>query len=88
MARRYYDEAVQTDARFGRLEDMPIGLLVPPRAIQTLRAIADSQKVDVAVAKKSSACGCALRKPSAPTLPVLLAFFLTAWVALLVRRKV
>lgn len=88
MARRYYDEAVQTDARFGRLEDMAIGLLVPPRAIQTLRAIADSQKVNMAAAKKSSACGCALRKPSAPTLPVLLAFFLAAWVALRVRRKV
>ena len=87
MARRYYDEAVQTNDVFGDLDKLGNHYLVPPRAMTTLRAIVDSQKVTLPPQKANKPTGCGCNMTKAPAVPAALALLVALGMAALLRRR-
>ena len=91
MARRYYDEAVETFAGFKSPDTLSPEYTLSPRAIAILGAIADSQKVVVPAAEsksqKAKGCGCDLRGQAEPSLPAAVAILMIVGAALSLRRR-
>ena len=90
MARRYYDEAMETYAGFKSPDTLSPEHTLAPRAIAILGAIADSQKVVVPEAskpQKAKGCGCDMRGQADPSLPGAMAILMIVGAALSLRRR-
>ena len=87
MARRYYDEAIQTSDVFADLDNEKwVQKLIPARAMATLHAIADSQKVTIPQkTKKPGGCGCDMNQT--PAAPGVWALLIAAAMAFLIRKR-